>query len=100
MCFSNENLFEEFVCLSNQKTEATPGEKMQVHNITFKGYSGVSFILVMIALIFYVLAFGSGAWAGEKDGDVWTGAGLWSECQNLGGTGPRYEDPGNTFALC
>ena len=36
------------------------------HTIAFKGYSGATFVLVMVALNFYVLAFGTGAWIGQE----------------------------------
>ena len=54
------------------------------HTITFKGFSGATFVLVMMALVFYVLAFGSGAWAGVKtDAGGYAGTGLWSACGSI-----------------
>ena len=49
---------------------------VSVHTISFKGPAGVTFILLMSASIFYVLAFGSNGW--YKRGNVHSG--LWSKC--------------------
>ena len=54
---------------------------VSVHNIAFKGYAGVGFVLLMLASIFYILAFGSVSWAvndtlAAVDGRL----GIWQAC--------------------
>ena len=59
---------------------------VSVHTIAFKGAAGASFILLMVASIFYVLAVGSSAWSrGDKDEvtGLYGQQGLWQSCQCL-----------------
>ena len=68
------------------------GAIMKPHDMTFKGYLSATVFLFMVALNFFILAFGSGAWAGNKDGDVWIAAGLWSICIEI----PSDAEPDGT----
>ena len=66
------------------------------HTIAFKGFSGATFVLVMVALNFYVLAFSTGAWIGLEVDGIWSGTGLWSVCVE---TENSESTPGKLYAL-
>ena len=60
---------------------------VDVHEIAFKGFAGITYILIMWALVFYILAFASPAWT-DTDQDVNMigiqadsfGIGMWQQC--------------------
>ena len=62
---------------------------VDVHEIAFKGFAGITYILIMWALVFYILAFASPAWT-DTDLDVNIigtgiqtdsfGIGMWQQC--------------------
>ena len=56
---------------------------VSVHTIAFKGYSGIGFILLMLACICYFMAYTSNSWAlRENDTRDYMDnrAGIWESC--------------------
>ena len=57
---------------------------ISVHEIAFKGFAGITYILLMWALVFYVLAFATTEWSSWKPGGGRTsGVGIWQVCSYL-----------------
>ena len=53
---------------------------VDVHEIAFKGFAGITYILIMWALVFYILAFASPAWTDTEEPSGSSGIGMWQQC--------------------